>query len=156
MLNESIEKQASLRHFDIFLSHAFADAEVVLGIKLKLESYGNSVYVDWIDDPKLDRSSVNSDTAEVLKERMDDCSALFWATSDSSSQSKWMPWECGYFDGKKEKVAILPVTEERTNSYSGQEYLGLYPFVLEGRYEGESTDDLFIRFKDDSVETFTR
>ena len=42
-----------------------------------------------------------------------------------------MPWECGYFDGFKEKVAIVPVKiSSSSNSYSGQEYLGLYPYCI--------------------------
>jgi len=45
--------------------------------------------------------------------------------------SKWMPWECGYFDGKKGRSAILPVTTSGTNMFEGQEYLGLYPYIVE-------------------------
>lgn len=82
------------------------------------------------------------------------CSSLFYATTVSSPLSKWMPWECGFFDGSKEKVAILPVTEERTTTYVGQEYLGLYPYVLEATMEGESAIDLLIRYKDGSVDSF--
>ena len=42
-----------------------------------------------------------------------------------------MPWECGYFDGIKEKVAILPIKKySYNNDYNGQEYLGLYPYCL--------------------------
>lgn len=42
-----------------------------------------------------------------------------------------MPWELGYFDGIKRRVAILPIANVPTyhNSYIGQEYLGLYPYV---------------------------
>ena len=149
VLNESIEKQASVKKFDIFLSHAFADAEIVLGIKLKLESYGKSVYVDWVDDPQLNRSEVNVATAKHIKERMHYCSALFYATTESSFVSKWMPWGTGYFDGIKNKVAILPVTEEQTLTYKGQEYLGLYPYAVEGHTELNPDDDLLIVYTKD-------
>lgn len=42
-----------------------------------------------------------------------------------------MPWELGYFDGLKSRVAILPVlgSDYDTNKYVGQEYLGLYPYA---------------------------
>lgn len=40
-----------------------------------------------------------------------------------------MPWELGYFDGFKSAVAILPITATEQASYSGQEYLGLYPYI---------------------------
>ena len=50
--------------FDIFLSHSSEDATVVAGIKLMLEQESFSVYVDWIEDPQMDRSKVTADTAE--------------------------------------------------------------------------------------------
>ena len=40
-----------------------------------------------------------------------------------------MPWELGYFDGFKSAVAILPITQTEQHLYSGQEYLGLYPYI---------------------------
>ena len=39
-----------------------------------------------------------------------------------------MPWELGYFDGLRgEKVGILPLLGSPSQSWVGQEYLGLYP-----------------------------
>jgi hypothetical protein len=41
-----------------------------------------------------------------------------------------MPWELGYFDGLRQgRVAILPLVSSSEASFSGQEYLGLYPVV---------------------------
>ncbi|MEZ8504676.1 toll/interleukin-1 receptor domain-containing protein [Vibrio splendidus] len=115
--------------FDVFLSHSFADQETVLGIKEYLESKSLSVYIDWIDDNQLDRGEVNEDTADLLRKRMKLSRCLIFATSSNSTSSKWMPWECGYFDGIKGKVAILPVVDADTYRYEGQEYLGLYPYI---------------------------
>ncbi|MCA6218554.1 hypothetical protein KGA65_18600 [Ideonella sp. B7] len=56
--------------FDIFLSHAIADAELVLGVKQLLEQQGATVYVDWSHDRQLDRSKVNAETAALLRQRM--------------------------------------------------------------------------------------
>lgn len=131
ILNEAVKAQTITRQYDIFLSHAFKDAELILGIKLKLEDHGYSVYVDWIDDPQLDRTKVSRVTAKLLRQRMNCCKCLFYSTTESSSESKWMPWECGFVDGEKGKSAILPVTQNATNDYKGQEYLGIYPFITE-------------------------
>lgn len=38
--------------FQVFLSHAYEDAEVIAGIKVLIEQEGLSVYVDWIEDPQ--------------------------------------------------------------------------------------------------------
>jgi len=55
LLIESNEKfESSDTNYDIFLSHSFKDAELILGIKKILEDdYGYSVYVDWIEDKHL-------------------------------------------------------------------------------------------------------
>src|SRR4051812_42152795 len=87
------------RRFDVFLSHSIADARAISGVKSILERAGLSVYVDWIDDPLLDRERVSYRSAEVLRGRMQQSSSLIFATSEASVGSKWMPWELGYFDG---------------------------------------------------------
>lgn len=130
------------KDFDIFLSHCYMDADLVLGLKVDIEELGYAVYVDWIEDCQLDRSSVNKQTANLLRARMRHCKCLFFATSPNSTRSIWMPWECGYFDGFKGKVAVCPILKESVvgNSFSGQEYLGLYPYIsrtlagVPGRY----------------------
>ncbi len=129
ILNETVRAQKTDKNYDIFLSHASADAEVILGVKMSLEDFGYSVYIDWIDDPQLDRSRVSAETAEVLRSRMNRCQSLFYATTTSSVDSKWMPWECGYFDGKKGRTVILPVTGSSQSEFAGREYLGLYPYI---------------------------
>ena len=115
--------------FDIFLSHSYLDQDIILGLKGYLEEKGLSVYIDWINDNQLERDSVNEDTAETLRKRMQQCKALLFATSSNSSTSKWMPWECGYFDGINGKIAILPISKVDESSFKGQEYLGLYPYI---------------------------
>ena len=125
------EKRSSLTsRYDVFLSHSYDDAEVILGVKKIMEGLGLTVYVDWIDDPKLDRSRVNKETAAVLRVRMKACSSLVYAHSPNATDSKWMPWELGYFDGYKESsVWILPLVKDYDSEFKTQEYLGLYPTV---------------------------
>lgn len=57
------------------------------------------------------------------------CDSLFYFTTNNSEYSKWMPWETGFFDGKKGKVAILPVISDDKSGFIGREYLDLYPYV---------------------------
>jgi hypothetical protein len=56
---------------------------------------------------------------------------LFFATTAGAKDSRWMPWELGYMDGKKGKSAILPVSLNVSSSdvYRGQEYLSIYPYI---------------------------
>lgn len=117
------------RH-DVFLSHSLRDAELVLGVKRILEKAGKSVYVDWIEDPALDRSSVSAATAQTLRERMRKSDTCLYLHSRHSGSSRWMPWELGYFDGMNGNVAVLPLIPPTGDlDFSGQEYLELYPKI---------------------------
>ncbi|MDM1270953.1 toll/interleukin-1 receptor domain-containing protein [Acinetobacter indicus] len=132
--NESIKQQNKQNNFDIFLSHSSKDQTLILGIKKFIEESGYSVYIDWVDDPQLDRANVNTKTADVLRTRMRQSKFLVYVDSNNATTSKWMPWELGYFDGfKPKKIGILPIKNKTEDTYIGQEYLGLYP-VIEKAY----------------------
>lgn len=123
------------KQYDIFLSHSFHDAEVIHGLKIFIEeTYSLSVYVDWIDDPELDRTHVTKDTADRLRGRMKKCRTMLVAHSEASPNSKWVPWEIGFFDAHSSRVAVMPISENLTYSeeFEGQEYLGLYSYGVHG------------------------
>lgn len=116
--------------FDVFLSHSSVDKRAVLGLREYLKLHGLDAYVDWLDDPQLDRSKVTIATADRLRTRMRRCKSLFFATSEASPSSKWMPWELGYFDGfRGGRVAVVPLLPTASASFAGQEYIGLYPVL---------------------------
>lgn len=113
-------------HYDFFLSHTREDAAVIAGIKALLEGEGWKVYVYWAEGDATAR--VNAATAADLRKRMNNCQALIYASSQASPNSKWMPWELGYFDGRKPgRVAIMPLPTSSSTDFEGQEYLELYP-----------------------------
>lgn len=121
--------------YDFFLSHAKVDERLVFAVKRRLVDLGYSVYVDWIDDAHLARETVSSSTAATLRTRMDNSAGLLYLTTRASAASKWMPWEIGYFDGKRgaDRIGIIPVVQTSGESFKGQEYLSLYPlFELVG------------------------
>lgn len=147
VINENVRKQetSSVQEYDVFLSHASEDAAIVLGIHEILTSRGLRVYVDWIDDAQLDRSRVTPATADLLRERMRSSKSMLFITTKNSSESKWMPWELGYFDGhRKGLVGILPVMNSEYEIFNGQEYLGLYPKVERLPISGSQEKGLFI------------
>ncbi len=126
--------------FDIFLSHSFKDAELILGVKSILEDQGFSVYVDWHDDPQMFRGSVSEETAEILRKRMRQSKSLIYVATDNASGSKWMPWELGCSDGYKPKGVAILLLEYEGSAFKGQEYLSLYPVVQKGQYTNGATD----------------
>lgn len=124
--------ESSDDQFDIFLSHSYQDKEIIPHLKKTLENLGFRVYVDWINDKFLSRENVDKKTAALLQKRMNQSRSLFYATSQNSKNSKWMPWELGYFDGiKNKRVAILPINKDINSSenFGGQEYLSLYHYI---------------------------
>jgi TIR domain len=128
ILTEDSRRFSSTNRYDVFLSHAYQDADTIHGVRSIIESLGLTVYVDWIDDAGLDRGKVTSKTAQVLRERMKTSSCLVYVHSANAAHSVWMPWELGYFDAfKPSHVWILPLVAESDSEFKGQEYLGLYP-----------------------------
>jgi len=148
ILNETLNQQRSYstptKTYDIFLSHSSSDASLVAGLKLELEDLGYSVYVDWIEDPKLSRANVTKDTALVLQARMKQCKALLYAFSENATNSKWMPWELGYFDGIKGTVAVLPISRASKSSFQGSEYLGIYFYIQIDTIKGSNDRALWV------------
>jgi hypothetical protein len=151
---ESASKFNRFKSYDVFLSHSVKDSELILGIKGLIEDLGYNVYVDWIDDPELDRNNVSSKTAKKLRDRMNSSKSLFFVTTDNTDSSKWMPWECGYFDGIKEKVAIVPVKKTSyNNEYAGQEYLGLYPYIVKEK-STQGNETLWVHLNRDKYTSY--
>lgn len=153
LLEEKMTKQASVASHDIFLSHAFDDKELILGVALTLEDLGYTVYLDWRDDPSLDRKNVNPTTALKLRERMRNSKCLFYATTESTSTSRWMPWELGFKDGQSGRCAILPVQSSLPDNFKGQEYLGIYPFVTQQK-STVGAEKLWVRWSSSSYVIF--
>ncbi|MBN9616035.1 MAG: hypothetical protein BGO25_10280 [Acidobacteriales bacterium 59-55] len=130
ILKQESRSLDAAKTFDVFLSHSYQDAEVILGVKAIMESLNLTVYVDWIDDSGLDRTKVTHKTAEILRRRMRAAGCLVYAHSSNSGDSTWMPWELGYFDGfKPAHLWILPIVSDYDSEFKSQEYLSLYPTV---------------------------
>ena len=89
--------------------------------------------------------------------RMDNSKCLFFAFSENTEASKWMPWECGYFDGKVGRVAICPIIKGHNpiDEYQGQEFLGLYPYITIDEVKGKNYETIFINESPDCYVSIT-
>lgn len=131
--SSSVNENKYKTSFDIFLSHSFKDKKYIEGLYLELTSKGYSVYVDWIIDADLQRTSVSKTTVHKIRMRMKQSKSLIYATSENASTSKWMPWELGFMDGGTNgKCAILPITDYESSNFNGQEFLSVYPKIGKG------------------------
>lgn len=126
----SLSRSASTGEYrwDVFLSHAFADQELILALYRMLTSNGTKVYIDWIVDERLERSKADATTADLLQQRMRQCRRLLVALSPRVSKSSWIPWEIGYFDGRRQRkdISVLPMTLNKLKPTFGMEFLDLY------------------------------
>ncbi len=150
ILNENQQIFEKTQKYDLFISHSYLDKSLIFSLVELFNEAGHSVYVDWINDPDLDRNKVNRQTAELLRLRMNDCKGLAYIATFNIVNSKWCPWELGYADGKKNgRCAILPIVKTKRDSYKGQEYLELYPYI---DYEKPENQDKYIFWVNDPVE----
>lgn len=127
-------KKLSLKK-TIFLSHSHQDADIVNDVIAFLLSMGQTVYVDWLDPtmPKV----TSGETAERIKNRILQCERFMVLLTERSKESKWVPWELGFADGKKpiENIAILPIkrlSATNDSTFKGLEYMELYPIISMG------------------------
>lgn len=133
------------KKFDVFLSYSSGEPqEVLVGVIALLEDRGLSVYIDKYSDPQLSPVNVTQKTAQILRDRMRNSNSLLYLYSQHSTRSRWMPWELGFFDGLKGSVGVLPVTQNQEETFKGEEYLNLYPYVDIANVDGTSDRDLWI------------
>ncbi len=93
-----------------------------------LKQEGISVYVDWMDEgmPKVTCAL----TAKRIKEKIKENDKFILLATEGAINSKWCNWELGLGDAAKyiDNIAILPVVKDQ-QSYSGSEYLEIYPHI---------------------------
>lgn len=114
--------------YDIFLSYRSVDHCQCKPLKTRLEELDFRVYWDR-DDPVLKDKPVTKETAEHLRNRMRRCRALVFAVSSHAGESRWMPWELGFFDGRTGRVFVYPLDEGVLEHNTGQQYLDFYPLI---------------------------
>lgn len=113
-------------NYDIFLSHSSKDEELIDALYWELSNKGFSVFLDRQDANNTDIDEM----ATCLKDAMNKSTYLLYLHTHNAQQSKWTPWELGYFDCKKDssRILVMPTFNDfgKFASYNGQEYLKQY------------------------------
>ena len=77
--------------YDVFLSQATRDKEVVLGVYATLvDDLGLKVFCDWLEAPDSDHSITTVREAALLREKLGASTALVFIDSDHAAASTWM------------------------------------------------------------------
>lgn len=138
-LNESVrlfsqaeqKKKRSKHSFEtsVFVSHKHDEKDVIEQAIVLLSRLGADVYVDWQDSgiPK----NTNGYTATRIKEKIRQSDKFILLATEAAVNSKWCNWELGFGDAHKypNNIAVMPITDKEDNSFSGTEYLNIYPVI---------------------------
>lgn len=123
------QRSALSNEVTIFLSHKHSDVEVLENVISMLKNLGVSVYVDWMDEdmPKY----TSGTTAIKIKQKIRNCKKFILLATEGAIASKWCNWELGYGDAHKysDHIAIMPIIDTRGGTFSGNEYLQIYPII---------------------------
>jgi hypothetical protein len=148
-----LAEDQALVSYDVFLSHSIRDAEIVLGVKTILETARRFTLIGYMTLIWIEPMSPKSRRIPIRR-RMRQCAMLVYIHTKNSPDSKWMPWELGYFDGLKGKVAIFQITRSGNDEFRGQEYLGLYPYIDRARADSDQRELLWANRNQNEYATF--
>jgi hypothetical protein len=145
-LNESLREfkgESKYSKTTIFLSHKHDELEALDGAISFLKKEGIDVYVDWLDEgmPK----TTSGETARRIKQKIKENDKFILLASEGAINSKWCNWELGLGDSAKyiDNIALLPVRKDNT-SFSGAEYLQIYPYIKYEDGYGKYTNGNYI------------
>ena len=132
VINQSIQtrsRQPRYNEVTVFLSHRHDDIDVMNNVISLLKGCGVDVYVDWMDYEMPKQTS--GLTAKLIKEKILACNKFILVATEGAITSKWCNWELGFGDAHKyrDNIAIMPITDKPGGTFSGSEYLQIYPSI---------------------------
>ena len=141
MVNEAFERirtfsERSIRSASgtmVFISHKHDDLEDLQGfISYMHKEYNIIPYIDSMDKgmPK----NTCAETATRIKSVIANCQKFILLGTNKALLSKWCNWEVGIADKTKlpsNNMAILPMLDDNSKFYFGNEYLEIYPYIEE-------------------------
>lgn len=130
VLNESRTFNRWSSRTSVFISHKHDDLNEISGFIGFLRNLGVDTYIDAFD-PTLPNYTCG-ETAKRIKERIQQCDRFMFLATDNAIASKWCNWELGIGDVHKykDKIAIVPIKNWDRTSYTGSEYLEIYPYLV--------------------------
>jgi len=126
VLNESSSRDKTKPM--VFLSHKHDELVILQDVIAFLNSEGVDIYVDWMDEEMP--AYTNANTALRLKEKIKTANKFVLVATPNAISSKWCNWELGLGDAAKyiENIALFPINRTY-QSFSGAEYLKIYPYI---------------------------
>lgn len=126
VLNESTSRDKTKPM--VFLSHKHDEVNILQDVIAFINAEGVEIYVDWMDEEMP--AYTNAKTALRLKEKIKVSNKFILVATPNAINSKWCNWELGLGDAAKyiEHIALFPINKT-SQSFSGAEYLKIYPYI---------------------------
>jgi len=140
-----LERKATSKYYNTFLSHSSKDEELLTGVIQILENNGASVYIDN-GDKRLPKNPT-PETAKILRNSIGECSRFVLFVTNNSKESIWIPWELGLADGLKlaSTITLFPSAEKfYETTWAEQEYLGLYQRIIWGKFSNKNYSEWMV------------
>jgi hypothetical protein len=126
VLNESTSRDKTKPM--VFLSHKHDEVNILQDVIAFINEECIEIYVDWMDEEMP--AYTNAKTALRLKEKIKVSNKFILVATPNAINSKWCNWELGLGDAAKyiEHIALFPINRT-SQSFSGAEYLKIYPYI---------------------------
>lgn len=117
----------------VFVFHKHDELEELDSAINFLNSFGELVYADWIDEDMYENTTEATKRVHLaIKEKMKANQKFIFLATENAINSKMGKWILGQLHGQKnlEHIAIFPIRGDYSD-YSGEEYLDKYPYIHE-------------------------
>ncbi|GAA4272775.1 hypothetical protein U6A24_08480 [Aquimarina gracilis] len=117
----------------VFIFHKHDELEELDSAINFLNSFGELVYADWIDEDMYENTTEATKRIHItIKEKIKENQKFIFLATESALNSKMGKWVLGQLHGQKnlDHIAIFPIRGDYSD-YSGEEYLGKYPYIHE-------------------------
>jgi len=125
-------------YVDVFISHKKEDLAIARRLHTRVKSLRYEPYLDAADTQLAEATSTGA-LADRIRGRLRRAKCLLFVVTPKAVDSKWMPWELGFFDGRwgRPTVGLYVQHMDRTAAqragaagrFTVQEYLELYEAV---------------------------
>jgi len=117
----------------VFIFHKHDELEELESVINFLNSFGELVYVDWLDqDLYTNTTEATKRIHLIIKERIKENQKFIFLATEDALTSKLGKWILGQMHNQQDQdhFAILPIRSDYSD-YSGEELLGKYPYIHE-------------------------
>lgn len=125
-VRKHVDFSESVSCYDVFISHSYSNKPSIARLHQLFADYGFNAFVDWKDEYFDDRSKMDKERADKLREHISRCGCLIYVDTIETEGSFWCPWELGLADAYTGGGCFVMPPLEGNAAHRRHEYLQLY------------------------------